>query len=127
MMMAPSPLSWTHAMVGGDPGGTNGSSQYFHREFIDAMTGEGIYPLGEVNDDSMMDVIWAINYGANRWCYYELNLFGDPAMHLWTDLTGRAQRLASERHGCRSARRRCDGDRREPRTGRRRRRDRLLR
>ncbi len=68
----------------GDPGGTNGSSQYFHREFIDAMTGEGIYPVGEVNDDSKVDNIWAIDYGANRWCYYELNVFGDPAMHLWT-------------------------------------------
>ncbi len=68
----------------GDPGGTNGSSQYFHREFIDAMTGEGIHPVGEVNDDSRVDVIWAISYGANRWCFYELNLFGDPAMHLWT-------------------------------------------
>ncbi|MFH1501771.1 MAG: C25 family cysteine peptidase [Candidatus Eisenbacteria bacterium] len=68
----------------GDPGGTNGSSQYFDREFFDAMFDEGIYPLGEVNNDSKMDVIWALAYGANRWCYYELNLFGDPAMHLWT-------------------------------------------
>jgi len=65
-------------------GGTNGSSQYFHREFVDAMTGEGIYPLGEMNDDSKVDVIWNLNYGANRWVFYELNLFGDPAMHVWT-------------------------------------------
>ncbi len=68
----------------GDPGGTNGSSQYYDREFFDAMFGEGIYAIGEANDDSKMDVIWAINYGANRWCYYELNVFGDPAMELWT-------------------------------------------
>ncbi len=68
----------------GDPGGTNGSSQYFDREFFDAMFAENIYPLADVNDDSKMDVIWAITYGANRWCYYELNVFGDPAMHLWT-------------------------------------------
>ncbi|MCD4690732.1 hypothetical protein K8S17_04650, partial [bacterium] len=68
----------------GDPGGTNGSSQYFDREFYDAMFDEDIYPLGFVNSDSKVDVIWAINYGANRWCYYQLNLFGDPAMHLWT-------------------------------------------
>jgi len=68
----------------GDPGGTNGSSQYFDREFFDAMFAEGIYPLGEVNDDSKMDVLWAINVNANRWCYYQLTLFGDPAMHLWT-------------------------------------------
>ena len=68
----------------GDPGGTNGSSQFFDREFFDAMFAEGIYPLGYVNDDSKVDVLWNINYGANRWCYYELTLFGDPAMELWT-------------------------------------------
>jgi hypothetical protein len=68
----------------GDPGGTNGSSQYFDREIFDAMFGEQIYPLADANDDSKMDVIWAIDYGANRWCFYDLNLFGDPAMHLWT-------------------------------------------
>ncbi|MFB3909103.1 MAG: C25 family cysteine peptidase [Candidatus Eisenbacteria bacterium] len=68
----------------GDPGGTNGSSQFFDREFFDAMFSERIYAIGPVNDDSRVDVLWAIDYGANRWCYYELNLFGDPAMHLWT-------------------------------------------
>jgi hypothetical protein len=68
----------------GDPGGTDGSSQYFDREFFDAMFAENIYPLGYVNDDSKIDVLWRINFGANRWCYYELVLFGDPAMELWT-------------------------------------------
>ena len=68
----------------GDPGGTDGSSQFFDREFFDAIFAEDIYPLGYVNDDSKIDVLWAINTGANRWCYYELTLFGDPAMELWT-------------------------------------------
>ncbi len=68
----------------GDPGGTNGSSQYFNREFFDAMFSEGIYTLGEANDDSKVDALWAITYGANRWCHYELNLFGDPALEPWT-------------------------------------------
>jgi len=72
----------------GDPGGTNGSSQFFDREFFDAIFGEGIYPLGYVNNDSKVDVIWSLSYGANRWCFYELNLFGDPAMRLWTDEPG---------------------------------------
>ncbi|MFH1864936.1 MAG: C25 family cysteine peptidase, partial [Candidatus Eisenbacteria bacterium] len=63
---------------------TNGSSQYFDREFFDAMFGEGIYALGYVNNDSKIDVLWAIAFGANQWCFYELTLFGDPAMHLWT-------------------------------------------
>jgi hypothetical protein len=67
---------------------TNGSSQYFDREFFDAMVSEEIYPLSNMNDDSKMDVIWNLEYGANRWCFYELNLFGDPAMQLWTDTPG---------------------------------------
>jgi hypothetical protein len=69
----------------GDPGGTDGSSQYFDREFFDAFFNEHIYAIGSANDDSKTDNVWAVNYGANRWCYYELNLFGDPALHLWTD------------------------------------------
>lgn len=68
----------------GDPGGTNGSSQFFDRQFFDAMFGEHIYAIGSANDDSKTDNIWAINYGANRWCYYQLTVFGDPALHLWT-------------------------------------------
>jgi hypothetical protein len=68
----------------GHPGGTNGSSQYFDREFFDAMFGEGIYPIGDANDDSKIDVLWAIAYGANKWVYYEMNIFGDPALELWT-------------------------------------------
>lgn len=68
----------------GDPGGTNGSSQYFDREYFDAMFGEAIYPIAEANDDSKMDNIWTVSFGGNRWCYYQLNVFGDPAMELWT-------------------------------------------
>ncbi len=70
---------------------TNGSSQYFDREFYDAMFAEEIYPLADVNNDSKEDVIWNLSYGANRWCFYELNLFGDPSMHLWTDTPGNLQ------------------------------------
>jgi hypothetical protein len=69
----------------GDPGGTNGSSQYFDREFFDAMFAEGIYAIADANDDSKVDALWAIDSGANRWCHYQLNVFGDPALHTWTD------------------------------------------
>jgi Peptidase family C25/Secretion system C-terminal sorting domain/Propeptide_C25 len=65
-------------------GSTNGSSQYFDREFFDAVFGEGIHAVGQANDDSKMDTIWNIDYGANRYCFYTLNLFGDPALKLWT-------------------------------------------
>jgi hypothetical protein len=68
----------------GDPGGTNGSSQYFDRQYFDAFFNEHLWAIGTANDDSKTDNVWSVNYGANRWCYYQLNLFGDPAMHLWT-------------------------------------------
>jgi len=62
----------------GQHSSTNGSSQYFDRQFFDAIFGEDIYELGHINADSKEDNIPFLDYGANRWCYFELNLFGDP-------------------------------------------------
>ncbi len=64
---------------------TCGSSQYFDRQFFDALFGEDIYNIGKTNDDSKVDNIWIINQGAIRWCYYELCLLGDPQMPIWTN------------------------------------------
>ncbi len=63
---------------------TNGSSQYFDRQFFDAIFGEEITKIGEANADSKEDNVSYINQGAIRWCFYELNLFGDPTMDIWT-------------------------------------------
>jgi len=65
---------------------TDGASQYFDRQFFDAIFGEEITMIGEANRDSKEDNIGYINGhdGAIRWCYYELNLFGDPTMDIWT-------------------------------------------
>ncbi len=68
----------------GDAGGTAGPSQYFDREFFDALFGEGIHEAGHANDDSKMDLAWMVDYPGMRWCHYDLNLFGDPAMKIWT-------------------------------------------
>ena len=57
---------------------TNGPSQYFNRQFWDAVLEEQIYNLGKANQDSKEDNIGFINYSYNRWCYYEINLLGDP-------------------------------------------------
>ncbi|MHC4944496.1 MAG: C25 family cysteine peptidase [Planctomycetota bacterium] len=62
----------------GEVGNTDGSSQYFHREFVDAIFNEGLVEAGRANADSKEDNLWSINYKANRWCCYETNLFGDP-------------------------------------------------
>jgi hypothetical protein len=61
---------------------TDGPSQRFHRYFWHELLGGGSYRLGEANQKSKEDVRFAVNYygGAMRWCYYELTLFGDPAL-----------------------------------------------
>lgn len=68
----------------GDAGGTAGPSQYFDREFFDALFGEKILEAGLANDDAKMDLAWMVDYPGMRWCHYDLNLLGDPALRLWT-------------------------------------------
>lgn len=63
---------------------TNGPSQHYDRQFWDAVFEENITALGEANADSKHDNIYRINEEYMRWCYYELNLFGDPAVRLKT-------------------------------------------
>ncbi|MCD4731158.1 MAG: hypothetical protein K8R74_11180, partial [Bacteroidales bacterium] len=63
---------------------TDGSSQYFDRQFYDAIFGEDITNIGDANADSKEDNVSYISVGAIRWCFYELTLFGDPTMDIWT-------------------------------------------
>jgi hypothetical protein len=64
------------------PNSTDGPSQRFHREFVDAIYGENITILSQANQDSKEDNLYRINEDCMRWCYYELNFFGDPALHI---------------------------------------------
>lgn len=66
-------------------GSTDGASQRFHREFLDAIFGEEIAEIGKANQDSKEDNLHRINYGCMRWCYYQLNLFGDPTLTFYSD------------------------------------------
>ncbi|MDP8231455.1 MAG: C25 family cysteine peptidase, partial [Candidatus Zophobacter franzmannii] len=68
----------------GSNGNTNGPSQYYHRQFIDALFGENINQVGWANADSKADVIPFLSSGTMYWCYYQVNLFGDPGMRNWT-------------------------------------------
>lgn len=66
---------------------TDGPSQRFAREFFDSIFNEGVRDpiktrLGVANQDSKEDNLWRINEPCMRWCYYELNLFGDPQVSL---------------------------------------------
>jgi hypothetical protein len=68
----------------------SGPADYFHREFWDAVFGEDIHELGRANQDSKEDNIYLIKDSTQSWeppeqirvSYYELNLFGDPAVKL---------------------------------------------
>ncbi|MBI9038616.1 MAG: T9SS type A sorting domain-containing protein [Bacteroidales bacterium] len=68
----------------GQHSSTDGASQYFDRQFFDAIFGEDITEIGWSNADSKEDNVPFIDGEAIRWCYYELNLFGDPSMDIWT-------------------------------------------
>ena len=67
----------------GSGSSTNGPSQYYDRQFFDALFGEDISKIGWTNQDSKEDNIVYIN-SATYWCYYQLNLFGDPSLDIWT-------------------------------------------
>lgn len=59
---------------------TDGDSQRFHREYWDAVFGEGIPEIGRANSDSKEDNLAIIGRSCIRWVYYETNLFGDPSL-----------------------------------------------
>ena len=61
---------------------TDGPSQRYDREFWDAVFAEDKHQLGKANQDSKEDNLYRIGQSCMRWCYYELNLFGDPAVSL---------------------------------------------
>lgn len=75
---------------------TQGSSQFFDRQFFDAIFGEGITRIGPAEADSRVDNIPYIDYSYNRWVYYELVLLGDPAMDIWTSAPGTVTVLCPE-------------------------------
>ena len=61
---------------------TDGPSQRYDREFWDAVFNpdEDKPELGRANQDSKEDNLYRIGEDCMRWCYYELNLFGDPTV-----------------------------------------------
>lgn len=57
---------------------TRGASQYFNRQFADAIFNEGINRVGPANQDSKEDNLHWMDHGTTRWVFWELNLMGDP-------------------------------------------------
>ncbi|MBN1327276.1 MAG: hypothetical protein JW996_04940, partial [Candidatus Cloacimonetes bacterium] len=67
------------------PGGTNSSSQYYDRQFYDAIFGQEVTIIGDTNRRSKETDVTYMQYDSYfRWTAYELNLFGDPSMDIWT-------------------------------------------
>ncbi|MCF8367047.1 MAG: T9SS type A sorting domain-containing protein [Bacteroidales bacterium] len=66
-------------------GNTNGASQYLDRQFYDAIFDEDMTQIGAANSDSREDnAAYILNNQVIRWCAYEITLFGDPTMDIWT-------------------------------------------
>lgn len=64
---------------------TNGASQYLDRQFYDAIFDEDMTQIGLANSDSREDnAAYILNNPVIRWCAYEITLFGDPTMDIWT-------------------------------------------
>ncbi|MBC7128535.1 MAG: choice-of-anchor J domain-containing protein [Thermoplasmatales archaeon] len=57
---------------------TDAPSQAYDREFFDAVYGENIREIGKANQDSKEDNLYRLQEDGMRWCYYGLNLLGDP-------------------------------------------------
>lgn len=72
-------------------GQTEGPSQHIHREFVNALYGEGEGHVGEAHLLSKVATApWVTapgqwEPGALRWCFYDCNVLGDPAMLVWTE------------------------------------------
>ena len=69
----------------GDYASTDGSSQFYDRAFFDGLFGKHIYKIGNLLQYSKEANIPLLDQDAMRWCYYEICLFGDPELDIWTD------------------------------------------
>ncbi len=67
------------------PESTLGTSQVFDREFLDAIFNKGVTNLGKALQESKeVNIGDVLQTGSTRWCYFDLNLLGDPETPLFT-------------------------------------------
>ncbi|MCX6235457.1 MAG: C25 family cysteine peptidase [Bacteroidetes bacterium] len=72
-------------------GQTEGPSAHLHREFVDALYHDKLNRVGRTHMESRIATAPWVNApgqweeGALRWCFYDCNVLGDPAMAIWTD------------------------------------------
>ncbi len=72
-------------------GQTEGPSAHLNREFIDALFTDSINRIGSAHLESKIATAPWVNApgqweeGALRWCFYDCNVLGDPAMAMWSN------------------------------------------
>ena len=72
-------------------GQTEGPSEHLHREFVDALYSDKYFRIGRTHMESKTQTApWVTapgqwEEGALRWCFYDCNVLGDPAMGIWTN------------------------------------------
>ncbi|NTW24829.1 MAG: T9SS type A sorting domain-containing protein, partial [Lentimicrobium sp.] len=72
-------------------GQTEGPSAHLHREYVDAMFTDSLNRAGRAQVESKAATSPWVNApgqweeGALRWCFYDCNVLGDPALAIWTD------------------------------------------
>lgn len=72
-------------------GQTEGPSAHLNREFIDALFTDSLHRIGSAHMESKIATAPWVNApgqweeGALRWCFYDCNVLGDPAMSVWTN------------------------------------------
>jgi hypothetical protein len=72
-------------------GQTEGPSGHLHREFVDALYHDKEGHIGAAHQVSKIETSVWVNApgqweeGALRWCFYCCNVFGDPALSVWTE------------------------------------------
>jgi hypothetical protein len=72
-------------------GQTEGPSPHLMREFVDALYHDKLYRIGDAFLESKIATAPWVNApgqweeGALRWCFYDNNVLGDPAMAIWTN------------------------------------------
>jgi len=71
---------------------TDGDSQRFNREFWDAVFGENVPVISKANQDSKEDNLYLIQRSCIRWCYYQLNLLGDPTLSFYSHRPDRPEK-----------------------------------
>lgn len=72
-------------------GQNEGPSAHIHREFMDALFTDSLNRIGSAHMESKIATAPWVNApgqweeGALRWCFYDCNVLGDPAMAIWTN------------------------------------------